>query len=388
MLLVFLSVVGVVAGVVDAPELPPSVVKFISNERVNVYTVGPDNLAVVTGFVLGDGVVKDVKEGGISNPTINIYMNNRISKHLEEADDPLGVLKDALDSGEMKIQGVGVKGGIKVSGFLEALKRLAPEGRETPPREISPVASVKDSIETVGTKTDQGTYVIDKTVGLMHSSVEVGATEEALNRMIIIKEYSGLGYNQVPQGTKSLAFSGKEEPVGKFVDLQTPEGVDWAVITFTYTDEELYSKNIKEDELKIKWYDENTGFWVTLEAGNPLWVDNNDWDREKNLIWVNVSHHSVYGIGGSIGPPYVPEKIVVKASAAPAVLGTPSAQQAEFVEVSTESPNWLLRLSVFIILLILVLVWVFIIRRRGKKEVEEEPEESPEEELKEDEEIE
>lgn len=360
------SIVLVSGAETPVQGLPSSITKFLSNERINVYAVGPDNAATVTGFIVGEGMNIDVKEGGVSNPTVNIFMTNRISKRLEEAEEPLGIIKEALATGEMKIQGVGVKSGVKVSGFLEAFKRLAPETAQALPKEASPDVSLSDSVLSISKKTAQGGYAIEKGDKLKHHSID-GLDSKYAAKKIIVKEYSGLKYNEIPQGTKNLPFSGKEESLGKFIDLQLPEGSGQAVIKFYYTKDELYSKSIKEEELKVKWYDESSGTWITLKSGAPSWVSELGIDKEKGFAWIKVSHASVYGIGGAVVA-QVPERITVR-QPEPAALETPTQpqQQPAVIEISTESPNWLARVA-GIIFVLLALMIALVIKRRQKKD--------------------
>jgi len=377
-LIIFLAATASVSGAeMPVQGLPSSITKFLSNERINVYAVGPDSAATVTGFVIGEEMKVDVKKGGISNPTVNIFMSNRLSEHLEESEEPLALIKDALASGEMKIQGVGMKSGIKVSGFLEALKRLAPEGRPVAPKEVSAGSAVTGSLEALSKKTAGGSYAIEKGEKLRHSSVEVDAGKETAGKTIAIKEYSGLKYSEIPLGTKNLPFSGKEEPLGTFIDVQLPEGAGQTTIKFYYTKDELYSKSIKEDELQIKWYDESTGSWIALKAGDQSWVKELIIDKENSLVLLRVTHASVYGIGGAVVA-QVPEKITVK-QPEPAVLEAPDqsqlpAQPQQVVEISTESPNWLAIIAGAVIIFLVLLI-VFIIKRRGKKDKQEEKQE-------------
>ncbi|RMF89923.1 MAG: hypothetical protein D6733_05230, partial [Methanobacteriota archaeon] len=72
------------------------------------------------------------------------------------------------------------------------------------------------------------------------------------------------------------------------------------------------------------------------------------------------------GIGGSIGPAQVPEKVMVRRPAPAAAEEGPQVQQVEVVEVATESPNWPVRIAVLAVIFLAALVLLLRLRKRGR----------------------
>ncbi len=358
----------VAGSLAETPELPPDILKFVTNERINVYAVGPDRVADVTGYLVDQNGKASITPGGLSNPTIKIFITNRVSRHLEESDQPLTVMKRALSSGEMKIQGVGVKKGIKVSAFIEGLKRLAPEGSPSKPKIGAADTSIVKPLTSISTRTDKGSFTIGESSGLRYNSIEFSAKKITEGETIVLNEYSGLGFNEIPLGTEGLAFTGREEPLGRFLEVKLPPNIDWSVMSFSYDEKELYSRNINEDTIKVKWYDESRGFWVELKKGTPSWVKDVRVDMERNIISVNVSHNSVYGIGGFVATQNIPSSITVRSGPMVEAESGTDAQIEAAETVSTEAPNWILYLSIALVLLFLLLAGAILMRRRKRKE--------------------
>jgi hypothetical protein len=122
---------------------------------------------------------------------------------------------------------------------------------------------------------------------------------------IKVTEYAGYKPGKAPKGLNKWESIDGETSLGTFVDIEKEVGVDWALVFIKYSKEELKERELTEDSLYIKWHDDDPtsdtyGQWITLTEGNPSWVNSIAYDKENEGVWVNVSHFSVYGIGGSV----------------------------------------------------------------------------------------
>jgi hypothetical protein len=81
--------------------------------------------------------------------------------------------------------------------------------------------------------------------------------------------------------------------------------VTWVLIKLYYTDAEI--TGIDESTLQMSWYNETSGDWIILSAGNPDWVYDTGVNAAENYVWANMTHFSMYGINGSsiVPPPAV-----------------------------------------------------------------------------------
>jgi hypothetical protein len=313
-----------IPGVHSSDEIG-EITRFFPEERINAYSVGPDNVAVITGYVLREGTVEDIVEGGLPDPSINVFLTNSLAGHLELSIDPLPMVIEAVDAGEMKIQGVGLLNEIKVQGFLAALRLARPE-KQVIPTNVPPNISLRGPLRDIGHTTDKGTYLIDHRSGLTQSNIEVSASEEFISsNFVSVKEYYGLLYNEAPQGVKRLSSQKGEEPLGTYLDIENLEGASWVLIQFRYNENTLYAKNMVED-------------------------------KNNNVYRLNISHNSVLGVHGDIQPQKIAEKIIVK-----------SAASGE-IEVSTKSRNKSFLFYILTTLLIfLILAMAYFFKRKFKK---------------------
>jgi hypothetical protein len=344
-----------IPGVHSSDEIG-EITRFFPEERINAYSVGPDNVAVITGYVLREGTVEYIVEGGLPDPSINVFLTNSLAGHLELSIDPLPMVIEAVDAGEMKIQGVGLLNEIKVQGFLAALRLARPE-KQVIPTNVPPNISLRGPLRDIGHTTDKGTYLIDHRSGLTQSNIEVSASEEFISsNFVSVKEYYGLLYNEAPQGVKRLSSQKGEEPLGTYLDIENLEGASWVLIQFRYNENTLYAKNMVEDKLKVKLYNEDSLDWAPLKVGNPLWVKEAGADKNNNVYRLNISHNSVLGVHGDIQPQKIAEKIIVK-----------SAASGE-IEVSTKSRNKSFLFYILTTLLIfLILAMAYFFKRKFKK---------------------
>ncbi|MCX6710920.1 MAG: hypothetical protein NTZ02_02410 [Candidatus Woesearchaeota archaeon] len=118
----------------------------------------------------------------------------------------------------------------------------------------------------------------------------------------------------------------------KFVDINLSDNVGdvlrWILIKVYYTDAEI--SGLDESTLKLSWYNQSSGTWVTMSAGSPSWVNSTGVDTVNNYVWANVSHLSLYGINGSTAaapPTPPPEEEGVTTTISPNVIYLNGTQQ-------------------------------------------------------------
>ena len=90
--------------------------KYIKNERMNWIIEKNDGNRLVIGVVIENGKVTRFSKGGISNQNVNVYAGEDTVKYLLDSRNPED-LKNAIKSGEIKFQGVGLMNQIKYSIF-------------------------------------------------------------------------------------------------------------------------------------------------------------------------------------------------------------------------------------------------------------------------------
>jgi hypothetical protein len=69
------------------------------------------------------------------------------------------------------------------------------------------------------------------------------------------------------------------------------------MIKVYYTDAEV--SGLDESTLRLSWYNNDTGAWVSMSAGTPAWCNGAGVDTTNNYVWANVTHLSLYGVSGS-----------------------------------------------------------------------------------------
>ncbi|NOZ59798.1 MAG: hypothetical protein GXO66_09550, partial [Euryarchaeota archaeon] len=138
--------------------------------------------------------------------------------------------------------------------------------------------------------------------------VNTGSTE--VNGTITINEY-----NDVPVGVNPLVsaygLGAYEKGINRYINATpsdnlnaTSGNVSWVIIRMYYSDSDV--SDVVEGLLSLYWYNVSGGNWVKLAPGLNLtpsggpYVFETGVDTANNYVWANVSHLSVYSIGGRI----------------------------------------------------------------------------------------
>ncbi len=267
------------------------------------YIVHVDDETV--GIVLEGGKITGIMDGGIEDPTNEIWTSREYFDKIRSSDGAMGLLVAGLNSGEIVKKDYGLGGKIKGRAGLAAM-RLADVVKPAKITLTEEEASgdVKDLTKSVV----NGTYAMNPvTSALRRTHIEMRSPEgkDIGGEEIKVTEYAGYKPGKAPKGLNKWESIDGETSLGTFVDIEKEVGVDWALVFIKYSKEELKERKLTEDSLYIKWHDDDPtsdtyGQWITLTEGNPSWVNSIAYDKENEGVWVNVSHFSVYGIGGSV----------------------------------------------------------------------------------------
>jgi hypothetical protein len=89
----------------------PAPLKGFTSGRYNLH-IGNDTV----GMVMEDGKLEEVAEGGIENPTTDIYADEELIEKIVTSDDPLEAVLEAQKTGELRKEDHGLVP--KIKGFL------------------------------------------------------------------------------------------------------------------------------------------------------------------------------------------------------------------------------------------------------------------------------
>ncbi len=97
-------------------KVPPILIKIFGNERINVYI---DN-ELFYGFKTENGRITEEMKGGISNPTLNVYVTQDVINKIVKREI---TAQEALKKGYIDYKGVGLIKRTKF-GFAKSISRL------------------------------------------------------------------------------------------------------------------------------------------------------------------------------------------------------------------------------------------------------------------------
>ncbi len=89
----------------------PAPLKGFTSGRYNLH-IGNDTV----GIVMDGGKLEEVAEGGIENPTTDIYADEELLEKIATSDDPVGAILEAQKTGELRKEDHGLVP--KIKGFL------------------------------------------------------------------------------------------------------------------------------------------------------------------------------------------------------------------------------------------------------------------------------
>jgi hypothetical protein len=212
---------------------------------------------------------------------------------------------------------------------------------------------------------EEDRYLIDGESGqLKKAAIEIrlrrqaegtAPAEDAAAKDILVEEYTEVVSEMTSTEKSEAGLSTDEELLSNFVRVESNlTNIDWAIIKIGFTDDELKLKRLAREKLFMAWYDDNEasqtfGKWVRLRKGHPEWVHAVGINKTGMYVWANVSHFSVYGIGGQIVTPTptplptTPPPTTTPPTTAPpettAPTETPTPTQTQEPPVDTQPPT-------------------------------------------------
>jgi hypothetical protein len=96
---------------------------FFGNERMNWEVKRKDGSIVNYAVIIENGEITYLSEGKLDNPTLEGYVSEETIDKIRDSDDWLKAAKEALDNGEIRIEGVGLVNQLKV-GILNLASKL------------------------------------------------------------------------------------------------------------------------------------------------------------------------------------------------------------------------------------------------------------------------
>lgn len=125
----------------DAQQIEPEEAQMLleklegNQERINAYlegsgipgplkgfTSGSYNIHIgdeTVGVVMEGGKLEEVKEGGVDNPTTEIWADEELIEKIATSDDPVGTILEAQKTGELRKEDHGLVP--KIKGFLMSI---------------------------------------------------------------------------------------------------------------------------------------------------------------------------------------------------------------------------------------------------------------------------
>ncbi|MBU2560265.1 hypothetical protein KKA03_05160, partial [archaeon] len=221
------------------------------------------------------------------------------------SDGALGLIVAGLSNGEIEKKDYGFGGKLKGRAGIAGL-RLSEVFKPTKVTLSEEEAS--GDIAGLTKSVVEGTYAMNPATSKLrrtHIEMESPEGEDIGDKEIKVKEYAGYKPGKAPAGLNKWEEVEGETSLGTFVDIEKEVDVEEVLIFIKYSKEELEKLAISEEQLYIKWYDDDPdsdtyGRWITITEGNPEWVISIALDKENEGVWVRTKHFSVYGIGGSV----------------------------------------------------------------------------------------
>ena len=103
----------------------PVITSFIGEERIRCEISLNDGTKLIIGITTDeDAKITSFEKGEISDPTINASTNENTVRTIMNSDDPVSAFQDALDSGAITFEGVGLGDKIKV-GVMKVVLKIA-----------------------------------------------------------------------------------------------------------------------------------------------------------------------------------------------------------------------------------------------------------------------
>ncbi|MFH0860744.1 MAG: prenyltransferase/squalene oxidase repeat-containing protein [Candidatus Altiarchaeota archaeon] len=124
-----------------------------------------------------------------------------------------------------------------------------------------------------------------------NASIDVQVNESLANVNINVTSYDSNPTNS------SLSASGLNKYVRVDHDSSLGNKIESVILRVHYTDIEISTEGMSEQQLRMWWYNQSDDDWQMLDSSNMSWVYSTGVNISDNFVWANVSHFSLYTIG-------------------------------------------------------------------------------------------
>ncbi len=149
---------------VEGEELPKPLGTLFGNEQINFYLALNNGEEIVISLVTEDKVIKSVSTEEVTEPSLNVYSDEDTVRKLLASNNPVPLLKKALDEKKITYKAVGLLNKVKFAFlsvfsnvatlFQETVEgsfdQLAEETKEEPEVEEEPEEELEDENELTG----------------------------------------------------------------------------------------------------------------------------------------------------------------------------------------------------------------------------------------------
>ncbi|WP_459201860.1 hypothetical protein [Methanococcus sp. CF] len=97
----------------DDLDKVPLLSGIASDERINL-NVETESDELLVSIIIKDGKIIDFEKGSLDNATMTVYTNESTVKEILNDDEPVIAIKNDLNEGKIKIEGVGILNSIKL----------------------------------------------------------------------------------------------------------------------------------------------------------------------------------------------------------------------------------------------------------------------------------
>jgi hypothetical protein len=108
----------------EGQKLPSPLHLLFGNERINIVVQFNTGLDLNASLVTKKGAILSVYENHLENPTLDVVASERAVEQMTSGEDPLQSFLDALDSGAVTYEAVGVSKKVKFS-FVPLVAKVA-----------------------------------------------------------------------------------------------------------------------------------------------------------------------------------------------------------------------------------------------------------------------
>ena len=239
---------------------------LFGNEKFNIHLKLDENKEIIYGIVTENKKIKSINIGGVKNPSINAYVDKEVLTELQNSENPLAVIKKALDEKKITYEIIGFFNKIKfgfISLFVDSIKKFSSDNKEkgNDPEEIkNELKSKTDEIikEEITAEKSQNT-----------ENTESITSAEELDKVIILENDVNESLDQAElneelneTGSQINGSDETEEAEETVEDIIEDEEVEKNKIYIV----EMNADGFNPDQLTIKVGD--TVVWKNVRSGS------------------------------------------------------------------------------------------------------------------------